>query len=159
MSTNPDHMYTILLVDDDPGLLDVITAGLELFGNYRVYQARDGLEGLERYFEVRPDCVVLDVKMPAMSGQTLARALRGDPESAATPLVMLTALAQDKDQFSGMASGADRYLIKPVTIAQLVEAVHQAIALSQEQRARRIQELVEESRKPPFEAWKPPFEE
>ena len=53
--------YTVLIVDDDPDLLQLLTDGLELLGNFRVVQAVDGIQGLEQYFAVHPDCVIIDV--------------------------------------------------------------------------------------------------
>ncbi len=136
--------YTVLIVDDDPNLIELLTDGLELLGHFEVISAEDGIQGLERYFEVRPDCMVIDVMMPGLDGYQLVKALRGDPDSADTPLVMLTAMAQDKNRFAGLASGADQYLIKPVTPRQLVEAVHQAIAIGEAERQERLLALVQE---------------
>jgi two-component system alkaline phosphatase synthesis response regulator PhoP len=136
--------YTVLIVDDDPNLIELLTDGLELLGHFEVISAEDGIQGLERYFEVRPDCMVIDVMMPGLDGYQLVKALRGDPDSADTPLVMLTAMAQDKNRFAGLASGADQYLIKPVTPRQLVEAVHQAIAIGEAERQERLLALAQE---------------
>src|SRR6478672_9932613 len=108
MTSGTGHTYTVLIVDDDPDLLQLLTDGLELLGNFRVVQAVDGIQGLEQFFVVRPDCMIIDIKMPGLDGYQLVRALRGDPESAATPLILLTALAQDQHQFAGLALGADQ---------------------------------------------------
>src|SRR5215475_9336046 len=104
-----DNRYTVLVVDDDPDLLQLLTDGLELLGNFTVVSATDGMQGLERFFEVRPDCMIIDVKMPGLDGYQLVRALRGDPESAATPLIILTAMAQDQNRMAGLVSGVDQY--------------------------------------------------
>jgi len=105
--------------------------------------ASDGAAALEAYFAAspRPACVIIDVRMPKMDGYQLARALRGDPASADTPLVILTALAQDYQRFSGLASGADQYLLKPVEPSELIAAIHRAIALSTDERELRFQQL------------------
>ena len=137
--------YTVLVVDDDPELLQLLTDGLELLGNFRVVQAANGAEGLERFFQVRPDCMIIDVKMSGLDGYQLVRALRGDPDSASTPLIMLTALAQEKNQFAGLALGADQYLIKPVAPRELVEAVQRAVTMSEQERSRRLQSLLDET--------------
>jgi CheY-like chemotaxis protein len=129
----------VLVVDDDPALIASLSDGLRLLGHFEVAVASDGASGLERYFAVRPDCLVVDVRMPGLNGYQLIRALRGDPLTAQTPIVVLSALARDRDQIAGMLSGADAYLTKPVRIAELVRAIEAAITLSAEQRfARRV---------------------
>jgi CheY-like chemotaxis protein len=133
----------VLVVDDDPHMLSVITKSLQKMGNYTVVTANDGVEGLERYFEVHPDCMVIDIKMPNMDGYQLVRALRGDPASASTALVILTAMAQERDKYKGLAAGADQYLLKPVRPVDLVQAVKTAIELCQEDREKRLQDMAE----------------
>jgi len=124
----------VLVVDDDPALIASLSDGLRFLGDLEVAEARDGAAGLARYFEARPDCLVVDVRMPGLDGYQLIRALRGDPDTAQTPIVVLSALVQDRDQLVGLLSGADGYLTKPVRIAELIRAIDQAIALSAEQR-------------------------
>jgi len=140
MGAPQPHVATVLVVDDDPRMLSVISKSLHIIGKFHVELATDGVQGLERFFEVHPDCVVIDVKMPEMDGYQLVRALRGDPDSLATPMIILTAMAQQRDKFIGMASGADRYLLKPVKPVDLVEAVRAAIAMSSEERERMVQQ-------------------
>jgi len=135
----------VLIVDDDRRLLQLLTDGLELLGHFNVVRAENGIQGLEQFFDVRPDCVVIDVVMPGLNGYQLVRALRGDPDSAATPLVLLTALAQEKNRFTGLASGADRYLVKPVTPRELVNTVCQAITISEAERTHHLSTLITES--------------
>jgi len=139
MAAPQPQVATVLVVDDDPHMLSVISKSLQIIGKFHVELATDGVQGLERFFEVHPDCVVIDVKMPEMDGYQLVRALRGDPDSLATPMIILTAMAQQRDKFIGMASGADRYLLKPVKPIDLVEAVRAAIAMSNEERERMVQ--------------------
>ena len=136
---------TVLIVDDDLELLQLLTDCLELLGNFRVVQAVDGMQGLEQYFKTRPDCVIIDVKMPGLDGYQLVRALRGDPASAQTPLIMLTALAQEQQQFAGLALGADQYLIKPVAARELVGAVKRALLVREEDRHARMELLLAQS--------------
>jgi CheY-like chemotaxis protein len=136
--------YTVLIVDDNPTLLDLISESLRMIGNYTVVTATNGVEGLERFYEVRPHCMVIDVKMPQLDGYQLVRILRGDPETAATPLVILTAMVQDKDRFQGLASGADQYLLKPTKPRELVEAIQRAIATSADARLEALRRLAEE---------------
>ena len=127
----------VLVVDDDPDLIALITDGLRMLGGYEVFIASDGATGLERFFEVRPDCVVVDVRMPGLNGFQFVRALRGDPATAQTPIVVLSALVQDRDEAAGLLSGADAYLFKPARMADLVQALERAIQLTDEQRWQR----------------------
>lgn len=143
MSTSSESVYTVLLVDDNPDLLRALSFALEEMGGFHVVCANDGVEGLERFYDIHPDCVVIDVKMPGLTGYQLMRAFRGDSFSMETPLIMLTALAQDKDQFAGLAVGADVYLIKPVKPQILAATIHKVIADGPQERIRRFQELVD----------------
>lgn len=131
----------VLVVDDDPDLIALITDGLRMLGGYDVSIAADGAKGLERFFAVRPDCVVVDVRMPGLNGFQFVRALRGDAETAQTPIVVLSAMAQDRDEAAGLLSGADAYLFKPARMADLVQALERAIHLTDEQRWQRRLEL------------------
>jgi DNA-binding response OmpR family regulator len=144
--TAPDAApaQTILLVDDNIALLDLLTNSLRYIGGFRVLNAPDGATGLEMAVNERPDCIVIDVVMPGIDGFQLAHALRGDPETAEIPLVMLTALAQEQNRMAGVLSGADRYLVKPVKIPDLIEAIQAAIATSHAEREQRLRRLAEE---------------
>lgn len=153
--TEKDTVRRVLVVDDDPALIALISDGLRLLGGYDVAIAADGATGLERYCEVRPDCVVVDVRMPGLNGFQFVRALRGDPETAHTPVVVLSALVQDRDEAAGLLSGADAYLFKPARIADLLQAIERAMRLTTEQRQRQRQELagIEQRDGAPYE-WK-----
>jgi two-component system, OmpR family, alkaline phosphatase synthesis response regulator PhoP len=133
--------YTVLLVDDNTELLDLLALALEKLGGYTTARAADGLAGLEMAVASAPDCMVIDILMPQLDGYQLVRTLRGDPDTADIPLIVLTALAQDKDRFASLASGADYYLTKPVSIPDLVAAIQRAIALNVAERAQRFQHL------------------
>ncbi|HEU5368388.1 MAG TPA: response regulator [Ktedonobacterales bacterium] len=143
MTSARGENYTVLIVDDDPELLQLLTDGLEMLGSFKVVQAVDGIQGLEQYFAAHPDCVIIDVVMPGLDGYQLVKALRGDPASAETPLIMLTALAQDKDEFLGLAAGADQYLVKPIKLRNLVDAVHRAVKITSAERQKQLLALAE----------------
>lgn len=136
--------YTVLVVDDSAELRALVAESLRKLGHFTVAEAQDGIEGLERYFEVQPDCVVIDVKMPGLDGYQLIRALRGDPASSATPLVILSAMVQEKDRLAGMFSGVDEYLVKPVGPLELVQTICRVIGRTEEERRRRLQALLDE---------------
>ena len=132
----------VLVVDDDPALLATVVESLAARGGFEAIAASDGPSGLERFFEARPDCVVVDIRMPGLNGYQFIRALRGDPETSQTPLVVLSALVEDHQQLAGMLTGADAYLIKPVKIVDLVQAVERAMRLSAEDRRRLFEGLL-----------------
>ncbi len=147
MSTTSTEPIPVLIVDDNPDLLKMyqITMPLMSDDTLAIAVATDGVAALQAFYDAspRPACLVIDVKMPEMDGYQLVRVLRGDPETATTPLVILTAMAQDYQRFTGLASGADQYLLKPIEPTELIAAIHRAIALSNEERERRFQKLAE----------------
>jgi len=151
MSTPSGTGYTVLVVDDNPDLLVLVAESLRKLGRFTVVTAQDGIQGLERFFEVRPDCVVIDVKMPGLDGYQLARALRGDPASRATPLVILSALVQERDRLAGLLSGGDEYLVKPVSPLDLVHTVTRVIERGEEERRRRMLMLLDDASADPGE--------
>jgi two-component system alkaline phosphatase synthesis response regulator PhoP len=138
----PESPLQILLIDDDPGLLQTLSDALDLYG-FQILTAASGAEGLEQVVARQPACVVVDIRMPRINGYQFVRALRGDPTTAAIPIVILSALAQEHEQLAGMLTGADAYLLKPVTIAQLVDVITEATATSAEAREQRRQELLD----------------
>ena len=141
---SPQDDYTVLIVDDNADLLALMADSLRLLGHFKVVTADNGVAGLERYFEVRPDCVIIDVVMPGLDGYQLIHALRGDAASSSTPLVVLSALAQQRDQLAGLLCGADEYAMKPITPLQLVEVIKQVLHRSEEERRERQMALLEE---------------
>jgi CheY-like chemotaxis protein len=110
-------------------------------GGYDTVAASDGAAGLERFFAVSPDCVVVDVRMPGINGYQFVRALRGDPETAQTPVIILSALVRDHEQFAGLLTGADAYLTKPVKIVDLVQTIDRAVRMSAEERRQHARRL------------------
>ena len=134
----------VLVIDDDPAVVATLADGLELVGDYEVIIASDGAEGLRSFYESLPDCVVVDVRMPRLNGYQFVRAMRGDPETAEIPIIILSALVQDHEQLAGFLSGADVYLLKPVEITELMAAIDTAINRSAEQRAEQMRLLAEE---------------
>ena len=109
----------ILLVDDEPRLLDSMRMNLELEG-FEVYEAHDGQEALDRIRKLLPDLVVLDVMMPRMDGlETLAELRR----FSSVPVIMLTVKADDSDIVAGLERGADDYVAKPFSQQVLLSRI------------------------------------
>ncbi len=113
-------MVRILVVEDDPNILELLPSDLELEG-YTVFTAKDGLEGLERAKTLKPDLMILDVMLPKMSGYDVCRALRRD--GSEMPIIMLTAKGQEADKVIGLDFGADDYVTKPFGGMELMARV------------------------------------
>jgi DNA-binding response OmpR family regulator len=99
----------ILVVEDDPDIVRVVSAVIERAG-HRVVVAGDGREGLRAFHERRPDLVVLDVGLPGLDGWEVLERVR---ELADTPVLMLSAHDLEADKVRGLRGGADDYLTKP----------------------------------------------
>jgi DNA-binding response OmpR family regulator len=112
----------ILIADDDPFLLRLVgyLLGKE---DYEIVTAMDGEEALERVETEKPDLVILDVMMPGIDGLEVCRRLRSQPETAALPIVMLSARSKVSDRIAGLQAGANEYLGKPSDAHELVACV------------------------------------
>jgi DNA-binding response OmpR family regulator len=109
----------ILVCDDDELLVDLLTYRLGTKG-YRVSAARNGGEALERLANDRPDAVVLDAMMPVVDGFEVLRRIREEPETAALPVVMLSARKQERDIVGALELGANDFVVKPFIPEELV---------------------------------------
>jgi DNA-binding response OmpR family regulator len=105
---------TILLVDDEDSIQKLLAYPLEREG-YRVLQARDGEEALERFASERVDLVVLDIMLPKLDGLEVCKRLRAQSE---VPIIMLTARDDELDKVLGLELGADDYITKPFSIRE-----------------------------------------
>ena len=120
----PKH---VLAVDDEANVTRLVQLILQRAG-YRVTTASDGAEALDKIREDRPDLLLSDITMPHLDGIELLRRLKADASTADIPVVVLSAKAQDADVFEAQRSGADAYLPKPFSPAQLMEAVAEALS-------------------------------
>ena len=107
----------VLLVEDELSLASIVRDALET-QDFEVTIAADGAEGLHRYFDLRPDILVVDVMMPKMSGFEMVKAIR--QSDTQTPILFLTAKTSVDDVVSGFNLGANDYLKKPFAIPELV---------------------------------------
>ncbi len=115
----------VLVVDDQPELRKLITMTLQM-GDYEVEEAEDATQGYEKVKSFRPDILLLDVMMPGeMDGYQLCEKLKSDSNYADLAVILLTARGQASDIEQGEKAGADRYLVKPFSPLQLVQAVRE----------------------------------
>ena len=143
MNSRQQAMKKVLVIDDNPTIVELIRYAVSLQGSYEVVVAYDGVQGLESIMAEQPDCVIIDVKMPKMDGYKLVRCLRGDPQTAEIPLIILSAMTRDEDQLNGFLSGADEYLTKPFKPNALNAAIERVLTLTPEERQHRTDSLVQ----------------
>src|SRR2546430_12842905 len=110
----PPDSSTILLVDDEESIQKLLAFPLEREG-YRVLQARDGEEALNRFASEHVDLVVLDIMLPKLDGLEVCKRLRAESE---VPIIMLTARDDELDKGLGLELGADAYITKPFSIRE-----------------------------------------
>ncbi len=109
----------VLVVDDEKTLVKALSFNLEKEG-FRVEQAYDGEEALQKVFDLKPDIVVLDLMLPEVDGFEVCRRIR---KKLDVPIIMLTARSEDIDKVLGLELGADDYLTKPFNSRELVARI------------------------------------
>jgi CheY-like chemotaxis protein len=118
----------VLVVDDDPWILRMVSSSLEKKGTYSVDTARDGQQALHKAQAQRPDLIISDVMMPVMDGWALVQHLRSDPELADVPVLFLTALGKDEDRLRALGLKPDDYVSKPFRFDDLERRVLKTLA-------------------------------
>jgi DNA-binding response OmpR family regulator len=112
---------TVLVVDDEPTIVEVVARYMERAG-YETLEAADGLEALQLAEQRRPDLIVLDVMLPGIDGIEVMRRLHERPGKP-VPVILLTARGEESDRLVGLRRGADDYVVKPFSPAELVARV------------------------------------
>lgn len=110
---------TILVVDDEESISSYLRRKLTKLG-YSVSVAEDGEEALGVAFSLLPDIILMDVKLPKLTGTEVCRKLKADQRTATTPILLLSAKAQPAEIREGLEAGADRYLCKPVSFPDIL---------------------------------------
>jgi len=113
---------TILVVEDEPEMQQLIAANLQQAG-YRALRAADVPAAETLLREMRPNMVLLDWTLPEILGVTFARRLRGDQRTAAIPIIMLTARAEESDKVTALDAGVDDYITKPFSPRELLARI------------------------------------
>ncbi len=112
----------VLLIEDEPNIIEAISFILSRDG-WTVHTHADGVSAADRVRSLPPDLVILDVMLPGRSGFDILRDLRSTPETAAIPVMMLTARGQTKDRELAMSLGATHYMTKPFSNAEVLASV------------------------------------
>ncbi|MGA9287243.1 MAG: response regulator transcription factor [Anaerobacillus sp.] len=128
----------ILLVDDEESIIDVSTRYLERDG-YEVISASDGEEAIHKWKKEQPDLIVLDLMMPLKDGIETAEEIRAVDD---VPIIMLTALGQERDRLLGLTVGADDYLTKPFSPRELVLRVRNILRRTKRQHVEKSDVLI-----------------
>jgi two-component system phosphate regulon response regulator PhoB len=116
--TNP----SVLIVEDEPAQREVLAYNFEAQG-FRVSQSDNGEEALLLVAEETPDLIVLDWMLPNVSGIEVCRRLKSRPETKGVPIIMLSARSEEVDLVRGLETGADDYIVKPYSVAELMARV------------------------------------
>jgi CheY-like chemotaxis protein len=119
---------TILVADDEPEVVDLVKIVLELEG-YTIESASDGKAALAKIQAKLPDLVLLDMRMPEMTGLMVLDQLRSDPATASIPVIMLSVVVTDPDIRMALEHGAVSYLSKPFEIRELTWVINRVLAM------------------------------
>jgi len=120
-------MTKILIAEDEPDIRDLIAFTLR-FAGHEVVTATNGEEAVQVAQKEAPDLIILDVRMPCMTGYDACRAIKSDPALNAVPVIFLSAKGQESEIQDGMNAGAEEYLLKPFAPDQLTDRVRSILA-------------------------------
>ena len=135
-------MSCVLIVEDDPAILTGLKANLE-FEHHQVLTATDGEQGYRLIREARPELVILDLMLPKLGGYELCQRVRGEGFHA--PILMLSARSEESDRVSGLDLGANDYVSKPFSLAELLARVR-SLLRNEDEGNRRVRRLEEQFR-------------
>ena len=119
----------ILIIDDDPKLLDALVAALSWDEGYKVEAAQDGYEGLIKVGTFRPHLLILDLRMPGLDGFQVCRKVKADPVTNATKILAITAYPEGNARERILETGADSFLQKPFQLAELQAEVARLVSV------------------------------
>ncbi len=120
-------MAKILIAEDERDIRDLIAFTLQ-FGGHEVTATSNGEEALQKAVELIPDLILLDVRMPRMSGYEACQKIKENPSTSHIPVVFLSAKGQESEVETGLAAGAVEYILKPFAPDQLNERVKAILA-------------------------------
>lgn len=112
----------VLIIEDEKDMVELLSYELER-RDYDVVSASDGQAGYAKYLEEWPDLIILDITLPHLNGFEVCRKIRREKKDVTTPIIMLTARAQEEDKIVGGVMGAERYITKPFDTAHLLSEI------------------------------------
>jgi two-component system phosphate regulon response regulator PhoB len=110
----------ILIIEDEPDVIDLLTLHLRKSGEFTASFATDGVTGIRKAREESPALIVLDLMLPKLPGLEVCKLLRTDPATRDIPIIMLTAKAEEIDRIVGLEFGADDYVTKPFSPREII---------------------------------------
>jgi len=118
----------ILIVEDSRNISLMVKMCLEKYG-YEVISVYDGVEAVEKVFNIHPDLVLLDVVIPRMNGYLVAQTIKQNDDTRHIPVIMMSAKAQMDDINNALKLGAEDYLVKPFSPDTLIEKIRKYISM------------------------------
>ena len=119
-SANHRAAQTILIIDDERDVVDMVSLHLKKAGGFAVSYALDGATGLRQAREALPALVLLDLMLPGIPGLEICKVLKAEPRTRNVPIIMLSAKAEEIDRIVGLELGADDYVTKPFSPRELI---------------------------------------
>jgi DNA-binding response OmpR family regulator len=116
----PTPSKRILIIEDEPDVVDLLTLHLRKSGEFTVSRATDGAAGVRKAREESPALIILDLMLPKMPGLEVCKILKTDPATRHIPIIMLTAKAEEIDRIVGLEFGADDYVTKPFSPREII---------------------------------------
>jgi DNA-binding response OmpR family regulator len=110
----------ILIIEDEPDVIDLLTLHLRKSGEFNISTASDGATGVRKAREESPALIILDLMLPKMPGLEVCKILKSDPATRDIPIIMLTAKAEEIDRIVGLEFGADDYVTKPFSPREII---------------------------------------
>jgi DNA-binding response OmpR family regulator len=120
-------MATILIAEDEKDIRELIVFSLD-FAGFDVIAAVDGQEAVEKALEIKPDLIMMDVRMPRMTGYEACAKMKSMDETKDIPVVILSAKGQESEIQTGLEAGAYEYILKPFAPDELIQRVKDIIA-------------------------------
>ena len=117
----------ILVVEDEPSVRELLVNAFE-FSKFDVIEAENGAEGVEETKKNIPDLIIMDVRMPIMTGFEACQILKAEESTKNIPVIFLSAYGQDADVNTGLGLGAEEYLIKPFEVSHMIGLIRNVLS-------------------------------